>query len=351
MRVLGAGRRLFVAASAVAVCAGLLAPGAGAAPVVNGNFETGTLEGWQVHRVTESGNWFAYHESTDERPGTEPIADKRGDHPPQAPPQGIYAAIADELNPDTLILSQDVALAPGQSHRLSLLAYYSSSSPIAVPGSGTLSVDPEVLAGEANQQYRIDVIKPGAPLETVDPADILATVFRAVPGSPATMLPTRLSADLSPFAGQTVRLRFAVAAHEEVITAGLDDVSISSEAAGRNGGAAGRASEWFKLGKLKLNRKNGSASLPAQVFGAGVLAATDASKAKKRPKAIKPATVRVIKPGTATLQLRPTKPALKTLRQKHKLRVKVAVTFTPKGEQPVSTTVPVVLKLQPPARR
>ncbi len=347
MRAWGVGRRLFVAATAVAVCAGLLAPGgAGAATVVNGNFETGTLEGWQVHRATESGNWFAYGGTA------EPIADKRGDHPPQAPPQGTYAAVADELNPDTLILSQDVALAPGQSHRLSLLAYYSSSSPIAVPGSGTLSVDPEVLAGEASQQYRIDVVKPGAPLETVDPADILATVFRTVPGSPATMQPTRLSADLSPFAGQTVRLRFAVAAHEEVLTAGLDDVSISSEAAGRNGGVVGgRASEWLKLGKLKLNRKNGSASLPVQVFGAGVLAATDASQAKKRPKAIKPATVRVIKPGTATLQLRPTKSALKTLRQKHKLRVKVAVTFTPKGEQSVSTTVPVVLKLQPPARR
>ncbi len=99
-------------------CLGLFAPGAGAATIVNGDFETGTLQGWSVHRATSFGNWFAYKGTS------EPIAKKRGTQPIQPPPQGTYAAIADQLNADTLVLFQDVALEPGSSHWLSLLAYY-----------------------------------------------------------------------------------------------------------------------------------------------------------------------------------------------------------------------------------
>jgi hypothetical protein len=55
----GGGRTL----SAIAVLAwvALVAPtGATAATVVNGDFESGSLQGWHVHRAMEAGNWFAY---------------------------------------------------------------------------------------------------------------------------------------------------------------------------------------------------------------------------------------------------------------------------------------------------
>jgi hypothetical protein len=341
----------------------LLAPGgAAAATVVNGNFETGTLAGWQVHRALEAGNWFAYGSITDPVTGEvdpssvreDPIARKRADGPIEAPPQGNYAAVADEINPDALILSQEIALGAGLSHRLNLLAYYNSYVPIAVPTPDSLSVSNEVLAGQANQQYRIDVMRPTAPIESVDPADILLTVFRAQPGSPEVMRPTRLLADLSPFAGQTVRLRIAVAAHEEVLMGGVDAVAVESAPPGHLPSLGSKRSNKLSFGKVKLNPNKGTAILPVRVPGPGKLSAksaraaakASASKAKKVPQLIKPVTVKVAKAGTVKLRLQPTNAARGILELKQKLRVKVAVVYKPTDGKPETATVPVVLKLE-----
>jgi hypothetical protein len=340
MSVRGGNWRLTPLGLAAVACLGLLAPGSAlAANVVNGDFESGTLDGWQVHRALEAGNWFAYSGSA------EPISEKRADGPIQAPPQGRYAAIVDEVNPDTLILSQDVALGAGLSHRLNLLAYYRSYVPIAAPEPDTLSADGEALAGQANQQYRIEVMKPTAPIESVDPADILLTVFRALPGAPKAMAPTRLTADLSPFAGQTVRLRVAVAAHEEVLTGGVDAVAVESAPPGQLPPLKKGGSAQLSFGKAKANPSNGSATLPVRVPGAGLV------KAKSAAKMIRPTKVRAAGAGTVKLVLKPTSKALTTLRKKRRLRVKVAVTFEPKGGRPETATVFVLLKLKAVPRR
>jgi hypothetical protein len=348
--------RLLALSVAVLVWVALAMPAAGsAATVVNGDFESGDLQGWQAHRATEAGNWFAYSETHD------PIADKRGGQPIQEPPQGTYAAIADEIDPETLVLSQEVALAPGLEHRLSLLAYYDSFKPLAVPSPDTLSVSSEVLGGQANQQFRIDVMRPGSPIESIDPADILQTVFRTQSGDPQSMQPTRLAANLTPFAGQTVRLRIAVAAHEEWLAAGIDAVSIESAPPGqlkpggkggsggggsKGGGSGGGNSTALGFGKLKLNARNGTAVLPVRVPAAGKLTA----KTKKR---IKQASATAKGPATLKLHLIPTAAALAILREKHKLRVQLAVGFQPKAGAREATTVPVTLKLEAPkhARR
>lgn len=348
MKVGGSGGRLVLVGVAALACLGLVAPaGAVAANVVNGDFESGSLAGWQVHRSLEAGNWFAYSGSA------EPISEKRGDGPIEAPPEGDFAAVADELNADTLILSQNIGLGAGLSHRLSLLAYYDSYVPIAVPTPDTLSVDSEALGGQANQQYRIDVMKPTAPIESVDPADILLTVFRTRPGDPKVLGPTRLTANLSPFAGQTVRLRIAVAAHEEVLLGGVDAVSVESAppgelpplgkkpgsgSKGSNGG--GPRADLFSFGKVKANASNGSAILPVKLSGGGSVRARSAGKL------IKPASAKAAKASTVKLVLKPTAKALATLKKTGKLRVKVTVTFTPKGGKPETATVPVTLKLK-----
>lgn len=334
------------------VVSALLAPGAAAATVVNGDFEAGNLAGWHVQQATAAGDWYPYQ-------GTNPpIAGKTLTAPVPAPPQGAFAAITDEVDPDTVILYQDIALRSGYDHRLSLFAYYVSQDPIAVPAPDTLSVDEEALGGQANQQYRVDVIKPSAPLESLDPADILRTLFRTQPGSPETMLPTRLSADLSAFAGQTVRLRIAVAAHEETLNGGVDDVSVLSAPLGQlpQGGAGGKGANRLSFGKVKVNRANGTAILPVQVPGRGKLSAkgegpvpSGASATKAKPqlrKLIKPVTVGVAKAGIVKLHLQPTKVARGILELKQKLRVKVAVTFKPSGGKAETATVPVVLKLE-----
>lgn len=351
MRGSASGGRLFLLAAALVV---LLVPGsATAATVVNGDFESGTLNGWHVHRVTDSDNWFAYK-------GTDAPIKKQIIHPVQPPPQGLYAATTDEIIPDTLILYQDVALEAGSSQWLSLLAYYDSYKPIAIPTPDTLSVDEEVIGGQSNQQYRIDVMKPDAPIDSVDPADILRTVLQTKPGDPVSLPPTKFTVDLSPFAGQTVRLRIANAVHEEVFNAGVDAVSISNTPPGQSspGGSKSHASNRFSVGKAKANRRNGTVALPVQVPGAGLLTAkgkstspsahtAEASKSKKLGKLVKPVTVRVGSARTVTIRLKPTSAAQRILRQKHKLRVKVEVAFTPGGGSRETTTVPVMLELRP----
>lgn len=343
---------LFIAALVAA-----LAPnGAAAATVVNGDFESGTLAGWQVHRATEAGNWFAYK-------GTAaPIGSKRGADPVQAPPEGVYAGIADEANPDTLILYQDVALEAGHSYRLSLLAYYDSYEPIAIPTPNTLSVDEEILGEQGNQQYRIDVMKPDAPLESVDPADILRTVFQTKLGDPKKLLPTRMTADLTPFAGQTVRLRIANAVHEEVFNAGVDAVSISSAGPGGSpsGGPRHGGPSLFSFDRTRANRHNGTATLQVRVPGSGLLRAKGTStsantartsKTRKLRKSIEAITVPVAVAKTVTVHLSPTLPARRILRQKHELRVTVAVTYTPTGGSPETASLPVVFRLGTHPRR
>ena len=71
-------------------------------------------------------------------------------------------------------------------------------------------------------------MKPTAPIESLNPADILTTVFANKAGDPQSMAPTALQADLSPFAGQTVRLRIANAVNDSVFNAAVDAVSIAS---------------------------------------------------------------------------------------------------------------------------
>jgi len=323
-----------------------------AATVVNGNFETGNLQGWQTHGVTGFGNWFAYK-------GTKPPISEsgRGTAPVPAPPQGEYAAIADQLDPDTLVLYQDISLAAGAKHQLSLQTFYSSNKPLAVPTPDTLSTDPSVIGGQANQQYRIDLMKPEAALESIDPADILRTIFRTMPGDPVAMPPTRMTANLTPYAGQTVRLRIAVAAGKEALNAGIDDVSVTTTGApgsggagaggtggkGGSGGAAGAGSHLRVLGQAK-SLGSGGAILRVRLPGAGRLTA-------KRPKLLLPASAEAKQARVVSLRLKPTAKALATLRRRGKLWVKVALAFDPSGSAAIQrASASVLLKLANPRR-
>jgi len=343
-------RCLVVAVLAALVC--VVPAGAGAATVVNGDFEAGTLKGWSVYRATSFGNWFAYKGTS------EAIADRRGKQPIQPPPQGNFAAIADQLNADTLILSQDVALEPGTAHFLSLLAYYTSYAPIAVPNPDTLSVDDSQLGAQSNQQFRVDVMRAGTPLESLSPADVLATVFRAQPGAATQMGPTQRTADLSAFAGQTVRLRIAVAATQEVLAAGIDSVAITPQPP-KPVDRTDLNPRRFRLGKAKANPKNGTVMLSVEVPSPGLLTARNAtgagpkaraSKARKAPMLVKQTQLKAGSGGTVKLLLKPTATALATLREKGKLRARVAVTFK-EGVAKTTATKAVVFKLAPGRRR
>jgi len=315
---------LLVAALVAAITA-LAAPVvAGAATVVNGDFETGNLTGWQVVNnpagEEESGSWYAYTGTDSPLPFGEPV-------PP--PPAGNYAAVTSQGGPGSHILYQDVALEPYYAHQLSLLAYYHSYASTFTPSPNTLSFE-----STENQQYRIDVMNPAAPVDSVNPSDILATVFATKTGDPEEVGPSSLTVDLTPFAGQTVRLRFAEVDTRGYFAAGIDNVAIASTP----------PSNVIVLGKPLLNKKKGTAKLPVTVPGAGTLTITDVKKTKKR---IKAKALTATGAGVLNLPVKPTKRARKTLPDKGKLKLKVAVTFTPTGGFAATATRKLTLKLVP----
>jgi hypothetical protein len=345
------GRAVFLGIAFVA----MLTPCSAEARVVNGGFESGTLSGWSVYQANPFGDWFAY-EGTETPIGTERKEQELGrDVPVQAPPQGTYAAVTDEIEPDTLILYQDVTLQPGLDYQLSLLAYYDSYKPIAIPVPDTLSIADEALRlpnGEfqKNQQFRIDVMKPDAPLESLDPANILHTVFETKAGDRPTMPPRRLTANLSAFAGQTVRLRIANTVTEEVFNAGVDAVSIASGSPGTFSPKNGPAG--FRFGKAKMNWRSGVATLRVSVVGSGLLRAAGAPEPRGMTRgagrvdaSIEPVTVPVATARTVTLHLRPTTSARSILRRKHRLRLRVGLTYLPTSGVAETASVPVLFRL------
>jgi hypothetical protein len=324
----------------VAILAGaMLAPaGAAGASVVNGTFENGTLAGWKVETSNASGDWVAYTGTVAPISGLS-IA---------PPPEGLFAATSDETGPGLHILYQDVALEPFFSHTLTMAVYYHSSAAIAVPEPDTLS--PSAFP---NQQYRIDVMKPTAPIDSVNPADILTTVFRTRVGDPETLAPTTMTANLTPFAGQTVRLRFAEVDNSFFFNGSVDAVSIASVP----------PSNVISLGAPKLNKKKGTATIPVTVPGAGLLTVADAhpttagrvharATAKKPYKArIKPVSLTTAAAGTQSITLRPSKAGRKILKQKGKLKVNVAFSFTPVGGTTATQTRKIVLKQKRPPKK
>ncbi len=334
----------------------MLMPGAASgATVVNGDFETGNLSGWQVSNSSPDGNWFAYT-------GTKPPLQKKEEEKPEeieiipiepikpitpkiepvpsrvfppffAPPQGSWGAVSDEEDPDTAILYQDIALEPYWTHQLTMTFYYNSFDQIFVPSPDTLATGGPriIIIGEepkpVNQQVRVDVMKPTAPIDSLNPSDILTTLFASKNGDPESMAPTQLSANLTPFAGQTVRLRIATAAGDLVFNAGVDAVSIASTPPNNK----------FKKGKLKLNKSNGTGTLSVTVPGPGVLTLADAAATKKataskaKRRLVKPATLKPTAAGSVKVPVKPTGAGKKALKTKGKLKVKASLSFTPTG--------------------
>jgi hypothetical protein len=190
-----------------------------AASLVNGGFETGTLEGWQTAQ-TPGGEWSVY---TPIEPGE--------DDGIYAPFEGASEALFEEAHPSSTVLYQEVPLEAGQSHELSLGFGYESFAAIAVPSPDTLGVlgtDVEGAEGQPNQQVRVDVMKAGSPLYSLAPEDILATLFATRVGDPEEIGWTHLTANLAPFAGQTVRLRIAAVANSSGVDVAVDAAPITS---------------------------------------------------------------------------------------------------------------------------
>jgi hypothetical protein len=177
----------------------------------NGDFETNSFAGWTVfNQAGGSGSWFTYTGNTS------PLSNLTI----SSPPEGRFAAVTDQTGPGTHILYRDVTVPAGTSNLSFYLYYINRANRFVAPPTLDYTVNP-------NQQYRVDVMRTSAPIMSVASGDVLANLFITNPGAPLTLAPTLMNYDISAFAGQTIRLRFAEVDNQSNFNASVDAVCIT----------------------------------------------------------------------------------------------------------------------------
>jgi D-alanyl-D-alanine carboxypeptidase len=209
------GRRSAVAALVVLVALSSVLVGCQARPrtIVMEDFESGAITNWQAVGGG-SGGWFVYADG--HKPPDPAQSDPNAPFDVPDPPQGRFAAVTDMNGPGTRILYRDLRLEGRFTLQMSV--FYTGSGPFSSPA--TLAHD----IPEANQQFRIDLIRPSAPIDSVAKEDVLVNVFHTSPGDPAGRQPTDVSMDVSAWAGQTVRLRLATTDNQGPLRVGVDNI-------------------------------------------------------------------------------------------------------------------------------
>jgi len=183
--------------------------------VVNGGFEqngglaTNVFTGW-THSDTTSGSWYVQ-----QGVAATPLLICSEILVPR-PPSG-FAAMINGPEKGSRLLYQDVAIPPGMKATLSFdVAFSTTNSFNPAP-----AIDENVL----NQQFRADLMDPSAPLRDVG-SGVLMKLYQTQTGDPKNTPYTKVTRDVSAFAGRTVRLRFAEVDRQFCLLAGIDNVSI-----------------------------------------------------------------------------------------------------------------------------
>ena len=177
------------------------------------DFESGALTNWRAVDGG-SGGWFIY--SNGSRAPGPAQSDPNAPFDLPDPPQGKFAAVTDMNGPGMLILYRDVKL--DGRFMLHLTVFHAGAFGFSSPQ--TLAYDEP----EANQQFRIDLVAPSAPIDSVTHGDVLVNVFRTSTGEPYDREPTAVKVDVSRWAGRTVRLRLAVTDNTGPLRAGVDHI-------------------------------------------------------------------------------------------------------------------------------
>ena len=179
--------------------------------VVNGTFETGDLTGWTVVNTGApgKGNWFV----------TDAILSPLSNIAIRAPSEGTFQAVVDQTAEGTHILYQDIVIPEGASGNLKLVFWLENYF--------TSYADPVTLDHTVfpNQQARIDIMDPAAPVDDVG-AGVLMNLFKTNVGDTTSVPPTMLDVPVDAFANTTVRLRFAEVENQFFFHVGVDAVSM-----------------------------------------------------------------------------------------------------------------------------
>jgi CubicO group peptidase (beta-lactamase class C family) len=181
--------------------------------IVVDDFESGAITGWQAVG-SGSGGWFVYADG--QRAPDPAQSDPNAPFNVPDPPQGRFAAVTDMNGPGTRILYRDLRLEGRFTLQASI--FYTGTGPFSSPP--TLAHD----TPEANQQFRVDLVGPSAPIDSVAKGDVLVNVFHTSPNDPARRQPTEVRVDMSAWAGQTVRLRLAATDNQGPLRVGVDNI-------------------------------------------------------------------------------------------------------------------------------
>lgn len=178
----------------------------------NGGAGSSSFAGWTVVDLAGgSGSWYV-------QTGVESPLNGLTVPPP---PEGSFQAMTDQTDPGSHVLYQDVVI-PAGGARLSFYLTLESRAPITVPDPPSLDFSDGEMP---NQQFRVDVMDPAADAFDVG-SGVLMNVYQTAVGDPTSSGPQLVYADLSAFAGRTVRLRFAETDNRGVFNAGIDAVSL-----------------------------------------------------------------------------------------------------------------------------
>lgn len=181
----------------------------------NGGVGTTIIDDWTVFSVPGSssgmpgvGNFVVYSGTTT------PLSAQTI----EAPTEGTFAAVSDTSGATSNILFQDVSI-PSGGGSLSCDVFFNNQSGANI-NAGNLDFE-----SQPNQHARVDIMDPGAPIDDTG-AGVLANLFITEAGDPTFFSYFALQADLTPFAGQTVRLRFAEVNNQFFQNLAVDNCSI-----------------------------------------------------------------------------------------------------------------------------
>jgi hypothetical protein len=185
--------------------------------ITNGGFETGDLTGWTSDiEAGSAGNFYVMSGTTTPRTTSTVLP----------PPQGTFAAVTDNDENGSYIIYQDITVPITGPTQFSAVVYIECERDYV--SNTDLSYSPP-----PNQQVRIDIIDPASPIREIG-AGVLLNVFETTPATPLSLGYTAVNADLTTFAGQTVRIRIAgVSANGGILNAAVDDVSVTTTALNR----------------------------------------------------------------------------------------------------------------------
>jgi hypothetical protein len=181
--------------------------------VTNGSFESG-LTGWTVLDQTgSSGSWYSQTGTTS------PISGGLV----AVPPAGGFAAMTDTGGPGSHVLYQDLVLEAGTSHSLSFQVQINNrAGSFSTPDTMSYNTFP-------NQQFRVDLVPTSFDFfGTSASTGILANIYQTQVGNSLVSGYAPATFDLTPFAGQTVRLAFRQVDNQAVFNVGVDAVEVTT---------------------------------------------------------------------------------------------------------------------------